>query len=523
MLLHTRRWILLDHVPLLFLQHDQTWQPNCAAERILQEIDIAFQMEGRPVNLDLLAQRPPDMFESVSMGGQKAYRWRKVPCEQHRAAYYAEDISAEFHWKKRAAEIRLFHPLTHLPNFAYTLKKLETWHPHQPLCGVRIGLLNLAVLNELYGEEGGNEAIKAIARHLQRLTQQETLFLSQLSGNHFFIAGHLKQPEEFVNQLHQALSAPITLPNGQLFHPRIAIGWCRELDITNPAKALEHLHLAQKHASHHQRPAELQAAWVAEHERKITLEIALRHALTHHEFELFFQPKFDARQQRVDSCEALIRWHHPKQGLISPLDFIPLAEKSGLIVPLGEWVLDSALSIFKQWLKAHPHLSHISVNVSPVQLLDPGFAETIMQLLDKHQLPPHHLELELTESGFLQNHEEIIAPIMTLGQMEVRWAIDDFGTGYSSLARLKELPFSRLKIDRAFIRHIDQDQEDRHLTQAIVQMAEALGLNVVAEGVEDEAQKAILTQQGCMEHQGYFYGKPMPAQAFETLLDHSAA
>ncbi len=514
--------IFLNHIPLLLLTHDGNWIPSCIVESIAQDFDVSFKQGTQTISPERLAETCPDSFETEIPSENKVLRWRRIPCKVYRAAYYGEDITQERHWKKRAAETRLLHPLTRLPNLTYTLKKLAAWNRKEEICAIRIGLVNLAVLNELYSEQCGNEAIRRIAATLKEKTCRPDLFLGQLSGNQFLMAGTLAEPEAFVNELYHQLTEPLRLPDGHLFHPRIEVGWMRKFDLSNPAKTIEHLHLAQKISTHTQRPAELKAEWVREHERKMSLEMALRNALIHGQFELYFQPKFDARHQRVDSCEALIRWHHPKEGFVSPLDFIPLAEKSGLIVQIGEWVLDQALGTFKQWLKHHPYLSHISVNVSPVQLLNPGFPDQVLQLLEKHQLAPHYLELELTESGFLQNHEEIIQPIMTLGQMEVRWAIDDFGTGYSSLARLKELPFSRLKIDRAFIRHIDQDPEDRHLTSAIVQMAEALGLDVVAEGVEGEEQKEILTQQGCMEHQGYFYGKPMSAESFQELLKQSA-
>jgi diguanylate cyclase (GGDEF)-like protein len=236
----------------------------------------------------------------------------------------------------------------------------------------------------------------------------------------------------------------------------------------------------------------------------------LRAALERHEFRLYYQPKFAASSGQVTGVEALARWFHPVRGLIGPELFIPLAEKAGLIVPLGEWVLDEACRQMREWFDAGRHDWTVAVNLSPIQFSHPGLVETVRRTLARRQLPPSNLILEVTESTAMRNVDAGLRILQQLHEMDVRIAIDDFGTGYSSLLSLKRLPASELKIDRGFIRGLASDYEDVAIVSAIIALGRALGLHVVAEGVETNAQLQHLIRLGCDAVQGFLLGRPVP-------------
>ena len=248
------------------------------------------------------------------------------------------------------------------------------------------------------------------------------------------------------------------------------------------------------------------------------LERELRTAIEHHEFELFYQLQVDAQHQPL-GAEALIRWRHPERGLISPIEFIPLAEETGLILEIGQWVLDEACARLKLW-EQHPHTSNLklSVNVSAKQFHQESFVQGVKATLARHRIKPSLLNMELTESALLNDTERAITSMNQLKKQGVRFELDDFGTGYSSLQYLKKLPLYQLKIDQSFVRDIGDDANDRALVTTIIQLSHSLGLKVIAEGVETAEQLAFLKENGCDHYQGYYFSQPVPISIFEDLL-----
>jgi len=244
------------------------------------------------------------------------------------------------------------------------------------------------------------------------------------------------------------------------------------------------------------------------------LETDLRLALERGEFELYYQPLFDLESNRIGSFEALIRWNHPERGLVSPLEFIGVAEETGLIVPMGAWALREACRRASEW----PDHVRVAVNVSPVQFHRGGLNETIVQALAASGLAPQRLEIEITESVFLDGSDSTLKLLHALRSIGVRVALDDFGTGYSSLSYLKLFPLSVLKLDRGFIQGIPDDPHDTAITSAIITMAHGLGLSVVAEGVESPAQAKFLRAQGCDVLQGFLLSRPLPARECRRFL-----
>src|SRR5208337_3368044 len=246
---------------------------------------------------------------------------------------------------------------------------------------------------------------------------------------------------------------------------------------------------------------------------RLTIENGLRLALDKKELFLVYQPQMDITTGTITGLEALLRWQHPELGLVPPDRFIRIAENSGLIMPIGEWVLRTACSQARKWQDEGLSAVSVAVNVSAVQFRQEGFRKTIRSVLDETGLAPQYLELELTESLLLSNADVMFSVLQQLTAMGLRLAIDDFGTGYSSLSYLKQFPVSKLKIDRSFIRDLAGNPDDAAITTAIISMAKSLNLRVIAEGVENEAQMSFLRARQCDEIQGYYFSKPLPADA----------
>ncbi|MBI2912884.1 MAG: EAL domain-containing protein, partial [Chloroflexi bacterium] len=251
---------------------------------------------------------------------------------------------------------------------------------------------------------------------------------------------------------------------------------------------------------------------------RLALENSLRHALQRDEFVLHYQPQFDVRNGRIVGVEALLRWQHPQRGLVLPGEFIPLAEETGLILPLGEWVLRTACAQHKAWQATGLPPLRVAVNLSARQFLQSNLVQVVVRTLNESGLDPRYLELEITESVASQNADFAILVLRELRDMGVRISVDDFGAGYSSLSYLKDFPIHTLKIDRSFVRDLTTDPNDAAIASAIIALAHSLGLNVVAEGVETEEQLAFLKERQCDEFQGYLLARPMPAETLQKML-----
>jgi EAL domain-containing protein (putative c-di-GMP-specific phosphodiesterase class I) len=260
----------------------------------------------------------------------------------------------------------------------------------------------------------------------------------------------------------------------------------------------------------------------AEARRRATLLAALRRALAQDEFRLVFQPRLSLRSDRIVGVEALLRWRSAELGDVSPVEFIPLAEESGLILGIGEWVMREACRTLRHWRDDGLVDVSCSINVSVLQLLRAPSPSSCASILAETGVPPGRIELEVTESMVMQNAEQTLAVLHQLREVGVRLAIDDFGTGYSSLVYLKRLPIDTLKIDKEFIGDLTDDPDDKAITATIITMAHSLGLHVVAEGVETEAQLGYLRGQGCDEVQGYWLSRPLETpQAFSFVRERN--
>ena len=255
----------------------------------------------------------------------------------------------------------------------------------------------------------------------------------------------------------------------------------------------------------------------------LALESGLRRSLERKEFVLFYQPKVEARTGRITGVEALVRWQHPELGLVSPVHFIPLAEESGLIGPLSQWVIQEALSQNRRWQELGLPSLRVAINLSARQFVDEELLTDTLRALRESTLDPSLLELEITESMMMHNTEKTVQILSELRRVGIRIAIDDFGIGYSSLSHLKRFPIDTIKIDRSFIKDVPGDKADEAITEAIIAMSKSLQIKVVAEGVESLEQLRFLRARGCDEIQGYFFSRPVSAAEFARLLTENSA
>jgi EAL domain-containing protein (putative c-di-GMP-specific phosphodiesterase class I) len=252
--------------------------------------------------------------------------------------------------------------------------------------------------------------------------------------------------------------------------------------------------------------------------RRLQLENALRHAIERDQLEVHYQPQISLQDGHVVGVEALLRWHHPELGSVSPAEFIPVSEERGLILSIGEWVLRTAVAQSKRWMEqGFPQIT-TAVNLSAIQFRHPRLPQLVMEILEQAQLPPQYLELELTESVAMDTPQAAIAVMDDLHARGIRMSIDDFGTGYSSLSYLRKFKVHKLKIDQSFVRDISEDPESRAIVTAIITLASSMGFQTIAEGVETAGQLAFLRLQGCNEVQGYYFSKSLTSAAFEEFM-----
>jgi EAL domain-containing protein (putative c-di-GMP-specific phosphodiesterase class I) len=252
---------------------------------------------------------------------------------------------------------------------------------------------------------------------------------------------------------------------------------------------------------------------------KLLIESALYGALNRNEFLVYYQPRIDSLSKKIVGVEALVRWDNPDKGLISPADFIPMAEEIGLVGTIGEWVLYQACEQNKIWQNMGLPPIKVSVNLAPQQLNNPNFVNTIKSILENTQLEAKYLELEITESSLMKNIEHVMTTLIAIRELGVAISIDDFGTGYSSLAYLKRLPIDTLKIDRSFINDLGQDKDDDAIVTATIAMAHSMNMQVVAEGVTSDLQVQFLLGKSCDEMQGFLFSQPYPADMITKSME----
>jgi diguanylate cyclase (GGDEF)-like protein len=374
-------------------------------------------------------------------------------------------------------------------------------------------------VNDTFGHHSGDVLLKIVADRLRALVR-ETDTIARTGGDEFVIVQAAIDDPTDATSLAQRIIAEITAPYDLGDH-QATIGTSIGIavspnDGSTPDKLLRNADLALYRAKGDGRGTFrfFEPAMDDQMQARRILEQDLRKALGCGEFELYYQPVVNLESNEISGFEALIRWNHPKSGLISPATFIPLAEEIGFIVPLGEWVIREACLTASRW----PEHLHVAVNISAAQFRHPGLMQVIVSALATSGLQPARLELEITESVLLQDTDTTLALLHQLRSLGIRIAMDDFGTGYSSLTYLQCFPFDKIKIDRSFVKDITENVGSLNIVRAVAALASGLGMAATAEGVETREQLERITQEGCTEMQGYFFSRPLPARDVERLF-----
>jgi diguanylate cyclase (GGDEF)-like protein len=414
--------------------------------------------------------------------------------------------------------------LTGLANRVLFAERLEQAIAEQrPFALCVLDLDRFKVINDSLGHGAGDALLKLVGRRLQSTTRTDDA-IARAGGDEFLLLLRDLSVREDVEKLAQrwmnALSEPYRIQGTEL-HVSPSIGIARyPLDASDGEELLSRADEAMYQAKQAGRnmfrffDAEVMGC----SRERLTVEADLRQAIAQSQFQLHYQPKIDIASGSIRSVEALLRWQHPTRGRMMPGDFIAIAEDTGLILPIGEWVVREACRQARAWqLQGLPFL-RLAVNVSPTQFRQSGFSNMVREALEAHSLDPSYLEIELTEATLMSNAERSVAMLEQLSRLGILVAIDDFGTGYSSMTYLQRFPIDKLKIDRSFICDLDSNPDDASIVRAIISLAHSLRLKVVAEGVETAAQLEILRRMGCDQYQGYLHSPAIAAAEIPALV-----
>jgi diguanylate cyclase (GGDEF)-like protein len=462
--------------------------------------------------------KPDELLRAIQTRLQK-----RQAVQQH---YMAEIKRAS----DKLNDLLYYDSLTQLPNrlslaerFSQILNSCAPTDTNKLIPVLCVSLDRFNRINDTLGHETGDFLLKAFAERLKTCPNPGAS-VARLNGDRFAIllppVEKKQDAADVAETIQDNLSQPFLLDSQEIFltastgialYPRDGTSLEKLLLRASQATQLA----KQQGGNQHQFYT---AAFQMATSDDLALETDLRYALEREEFQVYYQPQVSLQTGKITGAEALLRWHHPKRGLISPARFIPLAESTGLIVPIGEWVLSAACRQAQVWHQAGFSALRVAVNLSSRQFSQLNMRQRLTDILIETGFNPSYLDLELTESVLLENSQAAIRRLSALKALGLQIAIDDFGTGYSSLRYLQQFPFDILKIDRTFVKNISADARNTAITSALIDMAHQLDLKVIAEGVETEAELAFLRQHQCDEMQGYLFSRSLPAAEFEKLL-----
>lgn len=421
--------------------------------------------------------------------------------------------------------------LTGLPNRTLLNDRLQQalsrvqWHDRH-LAIILLDLDGFKLINDTLGHNAGDKLLKVMSERLLAAVREGDT-VARLGGDEFaIILNDIASQEDvkpIADTILKALAQPFHIVSRELYVTASMGISLVPSDGLDSETLLKKADVAMYHAK--DLGKNNYQFYTSKDEEKaikrLSMETDLRHALERDELQLHYQPQFALDCGEFIGTEALLRWQHPQQGFLTPFHFISLMEETGLIIPVSEWILDTACRQAKEWLDQQLPLKRVAINLSPRHFQDNRLLQTITTILDKTGLPPQYLELEITEGLLIDNVEHTSQILMALQEMGAKISIDDFGTGYSSMSYLKSLPIDTLKIDQSFIRGITSEPEDEAIATAIIKLAHSLKLRVIAEGVETTEQLQLLHSKGCDEIQGYLFGPPLPAEVIEKTLSET--
>ncbi len=451
--------------------------------------------------------------------------------------------------EKKFAQLAYFDEVTGLPNRSSFKQRLahaikQTKLNDSILAVLFLDLDHFKRINDTMGHSIGDKLLREVAKRLNKHVRPDDIvslnatthieqysprkMIARLGGDEFVILlTDLHEEEDaalVAERITVALSEPFFIEGKEIvITSSIGIGIYSKNDKDDSVDTqLKNADVAMYHAKENGRNSyQFFSEKLNQHiNQRLNIEMALRKALGRNELTLNYQPKIDAMKQTITGMEALIRWQHPELGFVSPVDFIPIAEESGLIIPIGDWVLETACKQTVQWQTAGFPSLKISVNLSAAQFKQKNFCQKVQQMIHRTGIQPQSLELELTEGLLMENTAHSISTLKELSALGIEFSIDDFGTGYSSLSYLTRFPINTLKIDRSFVRDITPDTDNAAIVTATIALAHSLRMNLIAEGVEQQSELNFMIGNGCHVIQGYFYSKPLPADEFtEWLFD----
>ena len=436
-------------------------------------------------------------------------------------------------------KLAYFDSLTGLPNRQSFLEKLNrevrlAERKHTQFAVLFMDLDGFKGINDTMGHNAGDLILQWAADRLQSSirtydsvsrtkTDQADVELARLGGDEFTaLILDIAQPEDALlvgQRIRELMCRPFIIEGREVvLTASIGIAVYPE-DGMDSSSLLKHADTAMYHAKEKGRNnCQFYSASLTQRaQERLNLESNLRRALAGNEFSLVYQPQFDLLSGQIQSIEALIRWKDPEQGMVSPMDFIPVAEETGLIIPIGEWVLRTACADAARWHR-EGHELRVAVNLSPMQFKDPELINTVLGILTRTGLPPASLELEITEGAVMEDSGTSLATLKAFSNHGVQIALDDFGTGYSSMSYLKRMPLNNLKVDQSFVKGLPHDRDNHAIVRAILSMAKHLGFSVTAEGVETLEQAKTLRDMGCDMLQGYYFSRPVSAEYIPVLL-----
>lgn len=456
-------------------------------------------------------------------------RWKLQPAsfmlgEKKAVQIIGRDITEQKKSERIISHLAYYDELTGLPNRNMFRQELYSSLLNKDIQSLAILFLDLdrfKIINDTKGHSVGDLILKKVAQKLEKIFQNEGL-ISRQGGDEFIVmllnVNRIKILD-FCQRIINQFSSPIILDNEE-FYITVSIGISLyPEDGVDEETLIKHADTAMYHAKDKgKNNFQFYHSFLIHHTtRMIELESSLRKAIQHNQFMLYYQPQIELSTGTIVGAEALLRWFHPEHGIIAPNEFIPLAEETGLIVPLGKWILETACLQNKQWQNAGKRPIPVSVNVSVRQLQDEDFVEYIKLVLKETQLEPKYLDLEITES-IMQDIESSIKILAELKGIGVSISIDDFGKGFSSLSYLRYLPIDQIKIDKSFVDDITVHASAGQIVKTIIDLGHNLDFGLVAEGIENEAQIQFLVNHGCQKGQGFFFSKPITAMGMEKLL-----
>ncbi len=496
------------------------YTPEQAAIYAERDREVAESGEVRIVEEDLV----PRKDGSLAMLRTKKIAINDADGRPEYLLGVSEDIADRKRAEAQIAHLAHYDPLTQLPNRVLFQKHLVEALARRSRTGDQlavhfIDLDRFKTVNDTLGHPVGDALLREAAERLRGCVREGDT-VARLGGDEFAVVqtglSDMSGATRLAARVVEAMAAPFDLQGHQVMIGASVGVSAAPSDGDEADDLLKKADMALYRVKGDGRGAFhfFERAMDEQLQVRRALELDLRRALQEGEFELYYQPFYSLGDDRVTGCEALLRWNHPERGMVSPADFIPLAEEIGLIVPLGEWVLREACAQAASW----PDHVRLAVNLSPAQFRDRGLARTVVSALAVSGLPAERLELEITESVLLQDNAANMAMLHDLKGLGVRIAMDDFGTGYSSLSYLRSFPFDKIKIDQTFVRDVLKDRDALAIIKAVLDLGASLGIVTTAEGVETLEQLDALRGQGCAEIQGYFISRPAPASEIARML-----